>query len=80
MSKLLVGGSANRSLTGSAPADGNRLLRSRAREQAVVPLLGNNGRFSSARATVENRTEPCPSGRGLRAREQAQVPKSLSVC
>ena len=35
VSKLLVGGSANRSLAVAAPADGNRLLRSRAREQVV---------------------------------------------
>ena len=35
VSVLLVGGSANRSLTVAAPADGNRLFRSRAREQAV---------------------------------------------
>ena len=41
VSKLSVGGSANRSLTVAAPADGSRLLRSRAREQAVsskIPL------------------------------------------
>ena len=35
VSKLSVGGSANRSLTVAAPADGNRLLPSRARQQAV---------------------------------------------
>ena len=33
--KLLVGGSANRSLTVAAPAGGSRLFGSRAREQAV---------------------------------------------
>ena len=39
VSKLSVGGSANRSLTVAAPADGSRLLRSRAREQAVSPKI-----------------------------------------
>ena len=41
VSKLSVGGSANRSLTVTALADGSRLLPSRAREQAVsskIPL------------------------------------------
>ena len=67
VSKLLVGGSANRSLTVLAPADGNRLLRSRARQQAVVPLWETTGVSHRRVATVENRTEPCPSGRGPRA-------------
>ena len=92
VSKLLVGGSANRSLTVAAPAGGSRLFGSRAREQAVSSkiLFGFlkeevfhrpvsersrgeaarqeriRGRPNTivARAGGENRTEPCPSGRG----------------